>query len=319
MKHNQIPRDKDYTGRLIRALEEQYDIPVWELTPARRGYYGETWKVKREGVCYFLKIDALSFHQQRFRHGLSVVDYLCASGIDFAGRVIKTRDGSLSAPFDDALMGLFEWVDGENVETDDTKPPEYQMLCQIYSLPRPGLGIPAEDFSEEAARRFYRQWEAIRQAPRTAADEELLSILEQYRGVLSHCSARLAELAARCREDLSGFYLTHGDAGGNFFVGNGRSYIFDWDEAMYAPVERDAWVMGCYGWARELFDSTLRANHISYQLRPERLAFYCYHMCFFYLGEFLMVHPVCDQSGRLREYFEDGWIWSRVQYADAIQ
>ena len=70
-------------------------------------------------------------------------------------------------------------------------------------------------------------------------------------------------------QDSSHVYLTHGDAGGNFFVCGNRNYIFDWDEVMYAPLERDAWVMGCYDWARKLFNDTLRANGIPYQLRME--------------------------------------------------
>lgn len=76
--------------------------------------------------------------------------------------------------------------------------------------------------------------------------------------------------------------------------------------------------MGCYDWARKLFDDTLRENHIPYHLRPERLAFYCYHMYFYYLGEFLMVHPLCDKSERIVEYFEDGWIKSRITFADTL-
>lgn len=87
---------------------------------------------------------------------------------------------------------------------------------------------------------------------------------------------------------------------------------------MYAPLERDAWVMGCYDWARTLFNNTLRENGIAYKPRPERLAFYCYHMYFFYLGELMMVHPISDKSERAKDYFEDGWIKSRIAFADSI-
>ena len=125
-------------------------------------------------------------------------------------------------------------------------------------------------------------------------------------------------LAQQCQNDGGDFYLTHGDAGGNFYVGKERNYIFDWDEAMYAPLERDAWVMGCYDWARKLFNDTLKENGIPYQLRMERLAFYCYHMYFFYLGEFLMVHPLSDQSQSILEYLENGWAKYRVGFADTL-
>ena len=192
------------------------------------------------------------------------------------------------------------------------------MLCKIYLLTKPGLEIPTAPFSDDAAVRFYQQWERLKSAPKTEGDRAVLAVFERFKDEISHCASQLSRFAAICQQDEDAFYLTHGDAGGNFFVGNGRNYILDWDEVMYAPLERDAWVMGCYDWARRLFNDTLKANGIPYQLRPERLAFYCYHMYFFYLGEFLMTQPICDKSQRIQEYLEDGWIKSRVQFADTI-
>ncbi len=316
--HNEILRDREYITRLKDAIYEQYGVDATEITPAKRGYYGETWKVRENVGCYFLKMDYLPFHQKNYQRSLTVIDYLCECGIDFVGKIVKTRKNELYSHFDTAIMGLFEWVDGENVETDQTKSAEYQMLCQIYALTKPGLGIPTASFSNDAAMRFYEQWEALKSAPKTDANCAVLSIFERFQEEISHCASRLLQLAERCQGDESSFYLTHGDAGGNFFIGDGRNYIFDWDEAMYAPLERDAWVMGCYDWARKLFDDTLKENQIPYQLRLERLAFYCYHMYFFYLGEFMKVHPICDKSQRIQEYFEDGWIKSRIKFADTI-
>ena len=316
--YNEVLRDEEYIHRLKTAIYEQYGIAISEIVPAERGYYGETWKLYAETGCYFLKMDYLDFHQKRFQRGLSVIEYLCENGIDFVGKVIKTRENRLYSRFDTALLGLFEWVDGKNVETDETKRMEYRMLCKIYPLTKPGLDIPTARFSDEAAVRFYQQWEMLKSAPETDANSTVLSVFARFDDEISHCAARLSALAERCRTDEGDFYLTHGDAGGNFFIGNGRYYIFDWDEAMYAPLERDAWVMGCYDWARKLFHDTLRANNIFYQLRPERLAFYCYHMYFFYLTEFLTVHAQYDQSQRILEYFEDGWIKSRITFANTL-
>ena len=315
---SEIVRDGKYLHRLEEALYEHYGIAAIDILPTKRGYYGETWKVKGNDGFYFLKLDAWPFHQKRFQRSLPVIEYLCESGIDFVGKLIKTRNGGLYAQFDTAFMGLFEWVDGENVETDNTKIPEYQMLCKIYRLTKPGFDIPRASFSDDAALRFYKEWDRLKRAPVTASNCAVLDIFERFRDELQHCASRLAQFAGDCQEDTGDFYLTHGDAGGNFFISNGRNYILDWDEVMYAPLERDAWVMGCYDWARNLFDDTLKANHIPYKLRTERLAFYCYHMYFFYLGEFLMVHPICDKSQRIQEYFEDGWIKSRIQFADTI-
>ena len=317
--HNEIQRDARYIHRLRETLHTRYGIRATDISPATRGYYGETWKVCADTGVYFLKLDALPFHQQRFRQSLPVLQYLCDSGIDFVGKLVQTREHALYAHFDAAIFALFEWLTCEHMETDETKAAEYQMLCNIYPLTRPGFDIPHASFSDGAAVRFYQQWDALRQAPDTASNRAILDLLDRFRDTFSHCAARLARLAAYCRDDPGAFYLTHGDAGGNFFLGNGKTYILDWDEVQYAPLERDAWVMGCFDWARTLFQDTLRANRIPYRLRPERLAFYCYHMYFFYLVEFLMTHPIRDASQRMVEYLEtDGWIQRRIQFADTI-
>lgn len=316
--HNGILRNKEYIHRLKNTIYKQYGIDPAEITPTNRGYYGETWKVRGNSGCYFLKMDYLRFHQKKFQQSLSVIEYLCESGIDFVGKIIKTRENKLYSNFDTAVIGLFEWIDGRNVETDQTKSTEYQMLCKIYLLTKPGLEIPTALFSDDAAKRFYQHWERLKSAPTTDANCAVLAIFERFKEEISHCASRLSHFAEICREDKSALYLTHGDAGGNFFIGNGRNYILDWDEVMYAPLERDAWVMGCHDWARKLFNDTLKANRIPYQLRLERLAFYCYHMYFFYLGEFLMVHSISDKSQNITEYFENGWIKNRIKFADTI-
>ena len=316
--HNDRPRDARYLRWLRDEVERRYGVKPDGIAPATRGYYGETWKVGAGGRAYFLKMDTLAFHQARFRRSLPVIAYLYDHGADFVGRVIPTREGGLHARMGDAVAGLFEWVDGENVETDETKAAEYQLLSRVYALTRQGFDIPTAVFSDEAAARFYGLWAALRDGPRTDADRALLDVLERFRVKTDSCAARLAHMARLCRDGNVFFYLTHGDAGGNFFAGGGRHYIFDWDEVMYAPLERDAWVMGCYGWARQLFEETLHARGIPCRLRPERLAFYCYHMYFFYLSEMLMVHAMSDQTERIRGYLEDGWILSRVAYADTV-
>ena len=219
----------------------------------------------------------------------------------------KTRDGQLCSAFRSGVLGLFAWIDGENVETDETKTPEYQLLCRIYSLTKPGFPIPAADYSVQAVSRFYESWDKLKSAPKTRGGDAILSVFEQHKDRIVHCASRLSHFASVCRKDT-----------GNFFIGHGKHYIVDWDEVMYAPLERDVWVMCCHAWARELFDNTLREHGIAYKLRPERLAFYCYHMFFFYLDEFMECLPFWDMSERVQGYLEDGWIEERTLFADTI-
>ena len=113
---------EQYLADLTCHLEERYRIRPVSITPAKRGYYGETWKVQGEEGCYFVKLDFLPRHREIFRNSLSAVDYFCWRGIYFAGQVVKTVRGELSSEFRSAVMGVFRWVEGENLETDDTKP-----------------------------------------------------------------------------------------------------------------------------------------------------------------------------------------------------
>ena len=313
---SEIIRGAAYQAQLKDFVGAVYGLRPRSLQPAKRGYYAETWKLEADEGRYFLKLDFLPHHQERFRNSLAVMEALRSQGIDFIGRVIPTRLGALSARFGSAVLGVMDWIDGENVETDATKSKEYALLCRVYTLPQPTCAMELLSFSDETAERFYRLWEALKAAPSQGSNAVVLGMLDSRREELARYARRLAKTAARCGEDTGDFYITHGDAGGNFFVGGGRNYILDWDEVMYAPLERDAWVMGCHAWARKLFDDTLRANHIAYRLRMERLAFFCYHMFFLYLGEFLLDQPSYDMSGRIDAYFRDGWIERRLCFAD---
>jgi Ser/Thr protein kinase RdoA (MazF antagonist) len=307
-----------YLAWLKKELEKWYDLDITNIHQAARGFYGETWKVETADQAYFLKMDYLPFHQKRFQRSLPVIEYLSQHGIDFAGSVVKTRDGALSGLADGAVFAMFPWVEGKNVENNETKTPEYQLLCELYQLPKPSLELPRETFSNAAAVSFYEHWDALKQTAKTEGDFAVLSLFQKFQEALSRTAEHLEQIGRICQKEETPFFLTHGDAGGNFFVSGDKQYIFDWDEVMYAPVERDAWVMGCFPWARKLFSDTLQKNGIHAELSLERLAYYSYHMFFFYLGEFLQAHPFEDKSERMEDYFENGWIKSRVAFADEV-
>lgn len=88
-------RQRQREERLAAMLRSRYGVDACAIVPASRGFYGETWQVRAGGERYFLKVDALPFHQARFRCGLAAVDYFCSRGIAFAGRVIPAKDGAL--------------------------------------------------------------------------------------------------------------------------------------------------------------------------------------------------------------------------------
>ena len=313
-----VPRDDEYFVRLKDVISKEYKLNIVDIKPAKRGYFGETWQLVAPDACYFAKLDHIPRHQNIFKNSLPVVDYLCNSGIDFINKVIRTQSGELCAAFDSAILGIFEWIDGENIETDETKAPEYLLLCDVFKLTKQGFDIPVIEFSNTAALEFYGKWERLKASPRSTARDKVLWILERHSESLSHFLLRLSHFSQLCQAEAPDFYLTHGDAGGNLLVSNDRFFIVDWDEVMYAPLERDAWVMSCREWAVKLFNDTLEKKGIPYTLRTERLAFFCYHMFFHYLNGFMDDFALHGQAHELEGYFSGSWVWERVGFADGV-
>ena len=307
MPYNHPTRTPAYTQALLAFLASEYPIDPAKITPAKRGYYGETWRVdSTEGQSCFVKLDYDAEHQQIYARSLAAAEHLYGQGIDFIPRVIKTRAGALYAMFDGAVMGVFDWFEGANNETDESKRLEYDLLGRIYTVPAKGIDLPHMDFSTESADGFFIRWKQQK-------NPEILTVLEEHRPALEHYAERLAHFAERCKGDESRYVITHGDAGGNMLV-DGESYALpDWDEACIAPPERDAWVMCSRPWAVELFNQTLAAHGINYVLRPERLAYFCCHMYFFYLNAHL---DGCTPGREIGEYL--GWITDRMRLADEI-
>ncbi len=166
--------------------------------------------------------------------------------------------------------------------------------------------IRKEDFSGKSADAFFEQWKQTK-------DRDVLSFLEKNQEKLKYRADRLAFFADLCRKDTSHFYITHGDAGGNFMVNGDSHFLIDWDDVLLTPPERDAWVMGFCDWARCLFQKTLSENGIQYALRPERLAYYCYYMFFFWLTWIMK----CSGAEDVENYFK-GYNDERIEYADAL-
>jgi len=331
--YSRVVRDQAYQERLVTFLRDAYGLPVAAVQPAARGFFAETWQATTlAGERYFVKADHSPSHQGRFEASLPVVDHLIRHGIGFIPRPVWTAHGDLSCRMDGAVIAVFEWIDGANVETDETKPLEYALLAQVYAVPADGLALPVEDFAGASADDVHRLWRQLEWRSRDQGNEDdqsALGMLNRVREALAGRANRLQHVAGLCQPDRSGFRITHGDAGGNLLLDSSRYAIVDWDEAMYAPPERDAWVMCCRDrpnrqWAQDLFEGALRTGDVPYALRPERLAYYAYSQYFFYLAEILQAYLDTGNPGRVATYLAgadtwgDAWITECLRYADTL-
>lgn len=273
--YSNVSRSDVYIGELCCFIRREYGLEPTRIVPAKRGFFGETWRLETADLCYFVKLDYSPRHWFVYERSFPVVEHIVGHGIDFISRVVHTKDGRLSVRYDGAVLGVFHWIDGENIETDETKLPEYRMLAKVYAVAPGDLSIPQEDFTGRSAGVFFAQWAALE-------DTYTRSLFEQRRETLEYRAARLKHFASLCRGDTTGFVITHGDAGGNLIQNGDEYYLVDWDDPLLAPPERDAWNMLCYGksWAGCIFHQALRESGINYTLRPERIAYYCYFYCF---------------------------------------
>ena len=308
--YRNINRDNKYIKSLTDFIYDKYDIGCLAIAPAKRGYYGETWRLDTIDSRYFVKLVYPDFYKTAYERSFPIVRHLCDHGIDFISKIVGAKDGALYTIFDGAALGVFDWIDGEHIETDATKIPEYQMLAKAYTVPAHGIAIFREDFSVKSADRFFKQWNAL-------GDGRLLPLLDKYHIKIEHRAARFKLFSRMCQNDAADFFITHGDAGGNLIKNGDRYYLVDWDIPVLAPPERDAWCMCGRDWARNAFHDALRQNGIEHTLRPDRLAYYCYHFFFYYLSTFLDGFAQCD-AVRDVEDFINGWIKDSIEYADRL-
>jgi hypothetical protein len=104
---------------------------------------------------------------------------------------------------------VFDWIDGENVQDERTKLPEYHMLAKVYTVPTDGLQIPDERFEAESATLFFAQWDELKHLPHSNSTDAILALFDKYQGRFGDILARLRVF---CQSDLSHRYITHGDA-----------------------------------------------------------------------------------------------------------
>lgn len=318
--YSNVTRNPTYINHLLTCIRQEYRLDPVSIVSAKRGYYGETWRLNTAERSYFLKLDYSALHQSVYERSFPVVDHLCNHGIDFIGQIVKTADEQLSTRFDGAVLGVFNWIDGELIQNERTKVEEHQMLSKVYNVSYEGLSIPREEFTTVSADSFFHFWEQLKL--RTENTTQLLTLFEQHREKLEHRAKRLHLFAKRCGVDTSQFFITHGDAGGNIIADGEKFFLVDWDAPVLAPPERDAWFGLCWQQDADAFQSALRQNGIDYVLRPERMAYYCYHSFFLYLNLYLETYfDIGDRNGdmveQLKDYFSC-WIEDEIQYADKM-
>ena len=146
--------EPDYMNELANFLLCEYNFKVQSISPAKRGFYGETWNVQTEKNTYFVKIDYWSHHKESYRTSLSAVQYMTDSGISFIPKIIKTKNGRLCNNFKNGVAAVFEYIPGELFE-DCSAAQLYGHLARIYSLKAEGIELERENFGTQLVDTFH--------------------------------------------------------------------------------------------------------------------------------------------------------------------
>ena len=303
------------TRALAAFLPSAYGLNPKNISPARRGFYGETWKIHTGGGDYFAKIDFWPCHKESYRASLPIVQYMARRGLAFVPKVIETLRGQLCCAFQGGVLALFAYVPGDLLE-DYALEDLYGCLSRVYALKTDSLALETEDFSDEIVRA------CANLAREPGLPESAQMALRERERAIAHYAGRLAQFSALCQKDRSGFHITHGDAGGNFMSDGQHFFLVDWDSVKLAPIERDAWVFMNDPAQLRAIVRALAQNGIAFQPRWERLCYYCYFYFFSYLEGYLAsILSAPEARGAkiaadMAEYLAGSWIYERLEAAE---
>lgn len=308
--------NENYLDHLTKMITDEYSISAQRIIPAKRGFFGETWRLQTDRADYFMKIDYWEYHREAYRKSLPVIDFMTNQGISFIPRIIKTKSGELSCRFNDSVVAIFDFVDGENTE-DYPIARLFEYLIHIYKLDSSEIALERETF-DTVVLDIFNSLKANIQLPQRIMDE-----LQKKTELISQYAKRLRLFSDICKKDTENFHITHGDAGGNCILHENDFHIIDWDSLKLAPIERDAWFFICDDKQLDAIHTVLFHSGVEYKLNPDRLCYYCYYSFFHYLTEYLQTILFARSEGQkqnvtynLSEYLTSGWIFNQLQIAD---
>lgn len=269
---------------LREVLRARYGLESVRNRETLNGFYGEIWEAVKDGQRYVVKLDRSPKHQITLHRSLPVLPHLWRHGLRCVPRVLDTQDGALSISFMGGTLAVFSQVPGDPMQ-EHQHALLFDCLAQVYDVPTPA-NLWHETFDFHVEREVALYITSLSTFPHESA-RSLSAFFRTKVPMLSRYAARLQYFSARCRRDMDGFVITHGDPRRNTLIHEGRASLIDWDDLLYAPPERDAWLFLDRKEELPLFEEALAAHGMPYRFRNERLAFYCYYMFFQYLRESL--------------------------------
>lgn len=234
---------------LIAAVHDHYGIIVTHLTFLPIGYdaFAAVYRAAaQDGETYFLKLKQGALYEA----SVQLPRFLKDHGMNQIAAPLTTQEGREWTALEEYTLILYPFIEGEkgaNSVWSDAQWIEFgTAVRQLHSMQLPealASQIRRETFSAGA------KWEAAAPGIRAALDQsdldpaarDLAAFWRAHEAEIDLVMARAAELGERVRQQERPFVLCHADihVGNVMLHPDGRVFIVDWDQPIFAPKERD--------------------------------------------------------------------------------
>ncbi len=235
--------------QIIHCLQQQCDLQdiVLEFLPIGNDATAAVYKVLAENTIYFLKIKQGVIPLAN----LTVPHCLYASGIPQVVSPIPNRDHLLWTPFQESMLVLYPFIDGQTgMEmglSDEQRQELGTILKKLHSVelpPQIAAQVPRESFTPNP------KWMTIIHSLQLqlseitfdlASQQQLAAYWLEHAEEIARIVSRTEELGHLLQAQSLPFVLCHADIHtANVLIGGaGQLFIVDWDQTIFAPKERD--------------------------------------------------------------------------------
>lgn len=303
---SQRTRTEQEMRRFGETLSAEYGWSNLRLTPADRGFYGETWRADAAQGCFFVKLIAYRRHIPGFLQSLAAVRRMNDMGLDFISRPVETRSGDGFTPALDGVAAAFRFEEGVHTE-DYPLEKLFVRMADVYRLSTQDFELSWEQFGMNEYLGFQ---DALRIAQSSGAPavKDVLRVMNAHRAELEMCAEVLRKVIPVCRRTPIHRVITSGDVGGNVLLRGDEMVIIDWDQLVIAPVERDMWFYMQDMRQIDLVNEVMERQELPVRVEPVRLAYYACSRTFFYMREYLFAAMADGGEGTAAQtegYFAD--------------
>ncbi len=237
-------------AHILTCLREQYGLSVTELAFLPLGFdaaAGVYRVLAADGQCYFLKVrrgavPPIALHLPR---------YLKDQGMAQVVAPLPTADGKLLAQVEPFTLVLYPFIEGRSgMETglSNRQWVEFgKVLRRLHATRLPpdlAAQVRVEDFvPNPSSAAVIRELQANIHARMYThpVERALAAFWQEKREVIAQVLARAETLGRQLREQAPEMVLCHADihTANTLLTQDGRLFIVDWDQPIFAPKERD--------------------------------------------------------------------------------